>query len=183
MRTLLMVLLAVASTAAAQSSPVQPRLRVTWGSPLPSGAIIKLEVQSEAMSVTTITDIWNAVQSETRSIDVPLPERSVFDSTLQPAGHCQRVSPSQARLGWLSLGVWVGSARVGQLELLEGERALLVGYADRDSVQPDSPQCKDPFIAPVLAAGWNVLRTGKDGKGVVRPLKGSLTARYVSALP
>lgn len=184
MRTLLMVVLAAASTAAAQSSRDQ-RLRVTWDSslPVPLGAVIKLEVQSEGPSITTITNLWNAVMPETRSIDVPLPEHSLFDSTLYPATDCVRVSPGLARLGWLTLGVWVGLARVGQLELFEGERQVLIGYADRDSVLPRSPRCKDPFVAPVLAKGWNVLRTEKRGPGVVRPLKGSFTARYVSALP
>lgn len=183
-----LVLVTLGSTAAAQTptvvAPETVRLQVTWASllPVPEGATIKLEVASEAMSVTTITNLWHALAPTERSIDVPMPDRAVFDSTLRRAGDCQRVAPTQARLGWLSLGVWVGGARLGQLELFEGKTPVLVGYADTDSQQPDSPPCK-ALYAPVLAAGWNVLRIPEGAKSTARPLRGPLTARYVSALP
>ena len=143
-----LVLVTLGSTAAAQTptvvAPETVRLQVTWASllPVPEGATIKLEVASEAMSVTTITNLWHALAPTERSIDVPMPDRAVFDSTLRRAGDCQRVAPTQARLGWLSLGVWVGGARLGQLELFEGKTPVLVGYADTDSQQPASPPCK-----------------------------------------
>lgn len=186
--SLKLVLVTFGFTAAAQPSTVattEPvRLQVTWASPLPvpEGATIKLEVTGEAISVTTVTNLWHALGPTERSVDIPMPERAVFDSTLRRAGGCQRVAPTQARLGWLSLGVWVGGARLGQLELFEGNTPVLVGYADVDSQQPDSPPCK-ALYAPVLAAGWNVLRIPEGAKSTARPLRGPLTARYVSAMP
>lgn len=183
-----LVLVTVASTASAQPStggaPAPARLQVTWASPLPvpEGATIRLEVTSPGISVTTITNLWRAVGPTELSLDVPLPDREVFESTLRRAGDCARVTPTQARLGWLSLGVWVGGARLGQLDLFDGQTPLLVGYADTDSQQPASPPCK-AVGAPVLSAGWNVLRIPEGAKGTAQPLRGPLTARYVSALP
>lgn len=183
-----LVLVTLGSTAAAQpltgGAAVPVRLQVTWASPLPvpEGATIRLEVTSPGISVTTITNHWRAVGPTDRSLDVPLPDREVFESTLRRAGDCQRVTPTQARLGWLSLGVWVGGARLGQLDLFDGKTPLLVGYADTDSQQPASPPCK-VIGAPVFSAGWNVLRVPEGAKGTAEPLRGPLTARYVSALP
>lgn len=166
------------------AAPAPVRLQVTWASPLPvpPGATIRLEVTSPGISVTTITNLWMAVGPTERSLDVPLPDRAVFESTLGRSGNCEMVAPTRARLGWLSLGVWFGNARLGELELYEGKTPLLVGYADTDSQQPDWVDCKT-LVGPVLAAGWNVLRRPEGEKGTARPLRGPLTARYVSALP
>lgn len=184
--TLTLVALActVASARPSPRVPAQTRVEVNWTSalPVPEGAVIKLEVFNGSSSAVLVTDLWRAVDETTRSVDMPLPDREELGALLSKANNCQLVTPSRARVAFLRLGVWVGSARLGELQLFDGAARVMLGFADVDS-RGEFHRCKVGG-APVLGAGWNVLRTRGDGQnGAAHPVQSPLEARYVSALP